>query len=611
MRSDGGVSMHPADIEHRSGTDALLAGQAEALQLALSGAPLEKSLGALVRVAIEDLGEGTRGAFYLADAERKGLHHIVGMPDSYAQCVDGFKIGPDSIACGLATFSGRPVLTGDVELAPEWRPWLWLAREHEFRGIWSFPVQTAEGAILGTFATYLREPRDPTPRDHELARILTRAAAIIVVRHFDRIERERAEEALRDADRRKDEFLAMLAHELRNPLAPLRNGLEMLRQADGDRELFDAARKVMERQVVQLVRLVDDMLDLARITQGRLRVRKEPVELADVLRTAVETVRPLVDASGHELVVTQPQRPILLDADPSRLAQVFTNLLSNAVKYTPAGGRIGLTVEENGEHCRNGGTAEKCENGLHGESGPNGRPEVAITIQDSGIGIAADDLPGLFRMFSQVAPTLERSREGLGIGLALSKGLLDLHGGAIAAESEGAGKGSRFVVRLPLSSRRDASDPDAPDANHERARATKRRVLVADDLKDAADSLALLLKKSGHEVRAVYSGEAAIAAAEEFGPDAVLLDIGMPRLSGYEVCRMLRERPWGKEILVVAVTGWRQEEDRLRSAEAGFDLHLVKPVPFNVIAKVLEDSFSGRRARRRRIAQGDAATGAA
>jgi PAS domain S-box-containing protein len=377
----------------------------------------------------------------------------------------------------------------------------------------------------------------------------------------DVTDRKRAEEALREADRRKDDFLATLAHELRNPLAPLRTGLHLLRLAGPDRATAEQALAVMERQLAQMVRLIDDLMDLSRITRGKLRLRKERVDLADVVRSAVETARPLIETSAHRLAVALPPEPVWLDADPTRLAQVLANLLNNAAKYTERGGDISLT-------------AARAEG------------EVVVSVRDTGIGIAAEHLPRLFEMFSQAAPALERSQGGLGIGLALVEGLVEMHGGTVAAKSEGPGKGSELVVRLPVADASPVPAPSVPGGERPGA-SLGRRVLVADDNRDAADSLATMLRLAGHEVHAAHDGQEAVEAAAWFRPEVALLDIGMPRLNGYEAARRIRELPWGKGVVLVAVTGWGQEEDRRRAREAGFDHHLTKPADPAAIERLL------------------------
>ena len=374
--------------------------------------------------------------------------------------------------------------------------------------------------------------------------------------------RKRAEEALKEADRRKDEFLATLAHELRNPLAPLCNALELLRRTSDNKAMVEQARAMMDRQVSQIVRLVDDLLDVSRITGGRLQLRKERVDLADVLSAALETTRPLIEARAHELDVMLPMEAMPLNADPTRLSQMFANLLNNAAKYTERAGHIRLTVERQAN-------------------------EAVVRVRDTGIGLPHEHLSDIFNMFSQLAPALERSQGGLGIGLSLVKGLVSLHGGSIEARSDGPGKGSEFIVRLPMATEKIIEEAVPPSRQGEQVEVAKFRLLIVDDLKDSADSLAALLKMIGHKVHTAYDGEDAVIAAETFRPDVVLLDIGMSRMNGYDACRRIREQPWGMGMYLIALTGWGQETDRHRSKQAGFDHHLVKPVDQDELMKVL------------------------
>lgn len=374
-------------------------------------------------------------------------------------------------------------------------------------------------------------------------------------------DRKVAEEVLRDADRKKDEFLATLAHELRNPLAPIRNAVQVLTAKVMADPALARVGEMIDRQVRVMARLLDDLLDVSRITRGKLELRRGRVELAAVVASAVETSRPLLDAAGHELTVDLPAEPVVLDADPVRLAQVFANLLNNAAKYTDRGGHIRLAAV-----LSQGG--------------------VTVGVSDDGIGIAPDMLPRLFEIFSQADPALERAQGGLGIGLSLVRGLVELHGGTVEARSAGPGRGSTFTVRLP-SVVRAAPRPSAKVTQP--GGRSKCRLLIADDLRDNADSTTLLLQLRGHEVRTAYDGEQALAVAAEFRPDVVLLDLGMPKLSGFEVCRRIRQQPWGRRMYLVAVTGWGQEDDRRRTAEAGFDRHLVKPVEPAELDELLVD----------------------
>jgi signal transduction histidine kinase len=381
--------------------------------------------------------------------------------------------------------------------------------------------------------------------------------------------RREAGEALRDADRRKDEFLAMLSHELRGPLAPLGNMLEVVKRAGGNAELLPQAYGTMERQLTQLVRLVDDLLDVSRITRNKMELRKQRVELASIVHHAAEACRPLGDSLQHEVAVTLPREPVYLNADPARLAQVFQNLLNNACKYTEPQGRVWLTAER--------------------QAG-----DVLVTVKDTGLGIPPDKLASIFDMFTQVDASRERARGGLGIGLALVKRLVEMHDGTVEARSEGPGRGSEFVVRLPVLTETLQAAQQATEAAKDRA-AVARRVLVVDDNADSAESLTMLLQVSGHETHTAHDGLEAVAAAERFRPEVALLDIGLPRLNGYDAARRIREQPWGKDMVLVALTGWGQEEDRRKSKEAGFDLHMVKPVDLELLMERLASLPSGSR----------------
>jgi two-component system CheB/CheR fusion protein len=377
-------------------------------------------------------------------------------------------------------------------------------------------------------------------------------------------ERKRAEEALRDADRRKDEFLATLAHELRNPLAPIRNSLHILDMAGTPNPAVEYVRDMMERQVNHLVRLVDDLMEVSRITRGRIELRRERVELEAVIRSAVETSQPFIEAGGHQLVLDVPAEPLTLEADPIRLAQVFANLLNNAAKYTEKPSRIWLTAG------REGGSA-------------------VVSIRDQGIGIPAELLPHVFEMFTQVDTARRGSQSGLGIGLSLARNLVQLHGGTVTATSAGPGEGSEFVVRLPLAGGLRADRTKAPA---DPASLHPLRVLVVDDNRDAADSLAMMLKFLGAEVRVVYEGPAALREMESFSPNLLLLDLGMPDMDGYEVARRIREHPAFHDVILIALTGWGQEEDRRRSHTSGFDHHLIKPTGIDALRALLASAGS-------------------
>jgi PAS domain S-box-containing protein len=356
---------------------------------------------------------------------------------------------------------------------------------------------------------------------------------------------------LRNADRRKDEFLAMLAHELRGPLAPVRNSIEVLKRVGAEPRLVERARDMLDRQVAYMERLVDDLLDIARITRDRLELRTQRLDLAGLLSQAVEAARPMSEAAGHSVLLDTGAESLEVVGDPVRLLQVFGNLIHNAIKYTGQGGRIEIRAQR---------VADFAE----------------IRVRDDGIGIPPDLLAKVFELFAQVDESPGRSQGGLGLGLTIVKRLVEMHRGSVAARSEGEGLGSEFVIRLPLASPVESPMPArraiAPEPM------TPRRVLVVDDLLDSAESLAMLLRLDGHEVRVANDGPSALEAAQRFRPELVLLDLGLPGLSGFEVCRRIRKEPWGREVFVVALTGWGQDEDRRKSEEAGFDAHLVKPV---------------------------------
>jgi PAS domain S-box-containing protein len=415
---------------------------------------------------------------------------------------------------------------------------------------------------FGLLGAYTRSRRAFAEEDLQFTRALADILGVAA-------ERKRLEGELRlrvgelaDADRRKDEFLAMLAHELRNPLAPVRNAVQVLRMKCTDDPLVERMAEMMGRQVGHMSRLVDDLLDVSRITRGRVNLRRERVELATVVARAVESVRPLIDARGHELSISVPNEPVHLDADMTRLVQILGNLLNNASKYTPEGGHIWLTAYREGD-------------------------DAVVIVRDNGIGIPAEMLPRVFDLFTQVDRTLDRSQGGLGIGLTLVRSLVELHGGSVKAASEGTGRGSEFIVRLPAL-------PAVPQQKEERkadegqsGSATPHRVLIVDDNVDSVESLAILLEMAGHDARTAHDGPTALETARAFRPRVVLLDIGLPRMDGYEVARRIRQEPGLAGTTLIALTGYGQEEDRRRSREAGFDRHLVKPVDPEELREVL------------------------
>jgi signal transduction histidine kinase len=381
-------------------------------------------------------------------------------------------------------------------------------------------------------------------------------------------ELEELNTTLREANRLKDEFLAMLAHELRNPLAPIHNAVQLMRSPVLPAAQLGWARDVIERQVGHLTRLVDDLLDVSRITRGKINVNRESLEVSTVVSRAVETVQPMLARQKHELVLKVDTAPMYVEGDLTRLTQIVGNILSNSIKYTDAGGRIELSASAVEER-------------------------VEIRVCDNGIGIEQASLPAVFDLFTQASRVTERTQAGLGIGLALVKRLVELHGGEVEARSEGLGRGSEFIVRLPLQRREQrpiATLPSAATLNGATpdATGTARRILVADDNRDALDSLVELLAMAGHETHKANDGAQALEAATRLRPEIILLDIGMPGMDGYEVARRIRAQSWGQETTLVALTGWGQENDRKRSREAGFDAHWVKPLELHRLWNLLE-----------------------
>ncbi|MDG3007162.1 PAS domain S-box protein [Paludisphaera mucosa] len=483
----------------------------------------------------------------------------VSLSDKYARWRD-YRVEPTGQGIYVQVVrSNRPMRLTQAELEahPAWRRFSGHAAEHPpLRGWLAVPLIGRDGRNLGLLQLSDKEDGEFTEADEAVIVQLAHIAAVA-------IENARLNGELREQDRRKDEFLALLAHELRNPLAPLRNGLQLMRLA-ADPATVLQARAMMDRQLGHMVRLIDDLLDVSRINQNKMSLRRERVLLEDVVAAAVETARPLIEAAGHELAVALPPGPTPLFADLTRLAQVFSNLLTNSAKYTAHGGRIRLKARREAA-------------------------EVVVEVQDDGIGIPAESLPRLFDMFSQVDRSIERSTGGLGIGLALVKGLVEMHGGEVEAASEGPGRGSTFTVRLPALPVEAEAGGDVGRPEAQAGATAPRRVLVVDDNRDSAASMAAILRILGGEVRTAHDGLEAVATAEAFRPDVILMDVGMPRLNGYDATRRIREAPWGRAMVVIALTGWGQQSDRLLSREAGCDGHLVKPVDFPDLEKLLAE----------------------
>jgi PAS domain S-box-containing protein len=501
------------------------------------------------------------GSIHMFHAEKNKLRLLTekGLDSAAVNFLEWVPLDSSS-SCGMALQKAERIIVPDLEGSEfmAGKEDLGFYRSSGLRASQSTPLISRSGRVVGVLSTHWREAHHPSERELRLLDVLVRQAA-------DLIERKRTEEALRESDRRKDEFLATLAHELRNPLAPIKNGLRIAHlKVSADSQLKHVV-EVMDRQVNHLVHLVDDLLDVARINSGKLELRKQRVALKEALALAIECVQPLLDEHKHELAVDTGPEELFIEGDLDRLSQVFTNLLSNAAKYTEESGRIsvGLTHEEN---------------------------EAVIKVTDTGVGIDTEDLKQVFDLFSQVTSSHRLTRGGLGIGLSLISTLVQLHGGTIAAESGGSKEGgSTFTVRLPLS-RVDAipSSPLSQPSSNQENEVSPLSILVVDDNVDAGVLLAMLLEAGGHRAEVVHSGKDAVKKAGNGLPDIIFLDLGMPEMDGIETARHLRALPGGEKLFLVALTGWGQEKDRQRTREAGFDSHLVKPVDSAALVGVLE-----------------------
>jgi len=461
--------------------------------------------------------------------------------------------------------SGQRIIIEDTETDDTYAPYRAAARAAGYRSLVSTPLLSADGEPVGLVATYFRSIHRPSEQELRRFDLYLRQANDFIERcKLEQVLRHN-EAALRDADRRKDEFLALLAHELRNPLAPIRYTLAANKKGGRTPEQRTEAEEVIERQVAHMSRLLDDLLDVSRVTRSRLELKKSPTELTAVVSSAIETARPILEGKHHTLSVDLPTHAVRFEADLVRLAQVLSNLLINAAKYTDPGGQIRLRAVQEGN-------------------------DLLIAVGDNGIGIASDMMPRLFTIFSQAKDVLGRAEGGLGIGLSLVRGLVTLHGGSVEARSDGPGKGSEFIVRLPIGAPAAATQIEAPAEGavpEGSGGGVGLKILVVDDNRDAADSCATLLELCGHHVQTAYTGRNALELAETFRPHALLLDIGLPDFDGYQLARKIRAAPWGSSIVLIALTGWGQEDDRRRAFDAGFDYHLTKPIAPETVESLL------------------------
>ncbi|WP_377157830.1 GAF domain-containing protein [Roseateles sp. UC29_93] len=520
--------------------------------------------GEILEAAIEIL-DGDAGTIQLLDERSQTLSFLAtrGFPPAmvahFAE-VDASSGSP----CGIALATGaRSFVRFDDPTLPDPDGSNRLHLSAGVRSAQSTPLVSRAGRPIGMFSTHWSEPRELNERELRFLDLLGRQAADLIERNQVQEALLASERELREEARRKDEFIAVLAHELRNPLAPIRSGIEVLKRANGDARLIDRVRPMMERQIVQVVHLIDDLLDVSRIRSGKVQLKREWVSLRSLVESALEAHRGQITAGGIELLVELDDPERQLDVDPTRLSQVISNVLHNAVKFTAAGGRIAIRASLQ-----------------PAASGPD--MEQVLRIQDSGVGIAAEMLPNIFDLFTQARSDSSR-HGGMGIGLALSRSLMELHGGAIEASSSGAGHGSEFVIRLPVST--PAAPPPAPGSDDDDLDLAGLRVLVVDDNQDAADGVAMLLTMSGGEVRVAYDATRIVDDVRAFDPGLVLLDIGLPGVDGYQACRHVREEI-GPAVHIVALTGWGQEEDQRRAKAAGFDAHLTKPVDLASLALI-------------------------
>jgi signal transduction histidine kinase/ActR/RegA family two-component response regulator len=472
----------------------------------------------------------------------------------------------------ILMFAAFIVLCGTTHLMEIWTVW-----HPDYRFAGALKGVTGIVSVATMFALFKVMPhamqlRSPTQLQQEVTARTAQLANLNEELRAQIEARDQAEAQLRDRDQRKDEFLATLAHELRNPLAPIRHAVKILGETGATPEQQRWGREVIDRQAHRMALLLDDLLEVSRITRGQLILKNQRVSLASLIAAAIETVRPLIDSKELTLTVNQPAEQVDLEADPLRLSQALSNLLTNAAKFTPRGGRINLAVSRT-------------------------PTDIVIAVRDTGIGFEPALARHLFDMFTQAQGATEGSEGGLGIGLSLVKGLIQLHGGSVSAESGGIGLGAEFKITLPGTLVLASPTPDVATSSESGSPITERRarILIADDNVDAADSLGMLLELAGHDVKVAHSGNAALASGESYRPDVVILDIGMPDLSGYDVARAARHKAWGKSAYFIALTGWGQAADKERAAAAGFDRHLTKPIDADFLSGLIDAALLEKR----------------
>jgi PAS domain S-box-containing protein len=535
--------------------------QSRALEELACGGPVKELLDFIVR-GFELEEPGTRCSILLVHQRRLWSGAAPSLPAAYMAAVEGLAIGPGVGSCGHAAHTAETMVAADIATHPYWEAGREIAMSHGLRSCWSVPILSRSREVLGVFAVYHAHPYQPTPRDFQRIAAAIHIAGVAIERYRTDQALRAQNKALLDADRRKDLFLATLAHELRNPLAPLRFAKQLLESSADDPEAIRRLGGIIDRQTSQLARLVDDLLDVSRITRGAIPLRKERVSVQSLVSGALEGMRSRIAARNHRLEINMPAQHAWVNADPLRMIQVLSNLLDNAAKYTNEGGVIHSSV----------GVTEN---------------DVLITVRDSGVGMPPEVLETAFQPFTQADASLARSQGGLGLGLTVVRSLVEMHGGTVSASSEGLGRGSEFVVRLPLA-RAPGPDDLAETPNRSAARPKQRkRVLVVDDNRDAADAMEMALVAKGYDVRVAYEGNNALEAARAFLPDVGFIDIGLPGMDGYEIALQLRAESPPRRPRLIALTGYGQESDRQRALKAGFDLHLVKPVDLETLLREL------------------------
>lgn len=530
----------------------LIEGQTRVFEMMLAGAELKETLDTICLLIEEQADDDWIATIMLVDEDGKHLRSAAGpsAPASWMAAIDPLAIGPSAGSCGTAAHRAEPVFVANVATNPLWEDFRDQALKHCFHACWSTPILSSDREVLGTFAIYRNVESLPNDHDRGVVDLLARTAGIA-------IERKRAEEKLRDQDRRKDEFLAMLAHELRNPLAPIRSGLDLMAM-DPNRDDSETI-EIMQEQIQHLVRLVDDLLDVSRIMRNRIELRKEVVSLQRIIQRSIDTMAPALRERQQVLRPILPQTTAYAFADPVRLVQAIVNLINNASKYSEVGSKIRVELEVD-------------------------EMSAIIRISDHGVGIDPKYLPTVFDLFFQASQSLDRSRGGLGIGLTLVQRLVAMHGGEVSADSEGLGQGSTFTVRLPLTTRAES----AALLPHGNASAVRRRILVVDDNRAARYMLSQILSRLGeHQIETATDGDTALAKVERFRPDVVFLDIGLPKIDGYQVARSIRNGSPSSDALLIALTGYGQEDDKQKALDAGFDVHLTKPTSVDLIQDVL------------------------